>query len=46
VGLTLDPEPGYEHIRFYHLADEDVVEDAATRLARHFGLLYTWLNGE
>jgi cysteine-rich CPCC protein len=36
VGLTLEPEPGYEHIRFYHLDDADVVEDAAARLARHF----------
>ncbi len=36
VGLTLDPEPGYEHLRFYHLDDDDVVEDAASRLARHF----------
>ncbi|MEA2785854.1 MAG: hypothetical protein QOF71_1958 [Candidatus Eremiobacteraeota bacterium] len=36
VGLTLWPEPGYEHIRFYHLDDENIVEDAAARLARHF----------
>jgi hypothetical protein len=36
VGLTLWPEPGFEHLRFYHLDDADVVEDAAARLARHF----------
>ncbi|MDQ6944442.1 MAG: hypothetical protein M3169_18235 [Candidatus Eremiobacteraeota bacterium] len=36
VGLTLWPDPGYEHIRFYYLDDEHAVEDAVARLAGHF----------
>jgi cysteine-rich CPCC protein len=36
VGLTLWPDPGYEHVRFYQLDDEEAVEDAVARLAGHF----------